>query len=106
MVIAPSSDHLLLTAVEAALRSEATRAAFVEREMVLYRVVAGTGSREQQSLSARQTRALLSALGVTADSPATAFLIGKDGGIKLTEISSLSLDEVFALIYQMPMRRP
>jgi hypothetical protein len=56
-------------------------------------------------LSAGQTRSLLDAVGAAPDGPAAAFLIGKDGGVKLAERGSLSLDAVFALIDGMPMRR-
>jgi hypothetical protein len=105
VIVAPAPSDPLLAGVEAALRSETARAAFAEREMVLYKVVAGHGSREGRPLSASQTRALLGALGVADSSPATALLVGKDGGVKLREQGSLSLDDVFAAIDQMPMRR-
>lgn len=105
VVVVPAADDPLLVQIEAALRTAPARAAFEEREMVLYKVVAGRGSRGEQLLSAGQTRALLDALGVAAGAPATAFLVGKDGGVKVTERGSLSLDGLFATIDQMPMRR-
>jgi hypothetical protein len=43
-------------------------------------------------------------LGARADGPATSFLIGKDGGIKLRG-AHLSIQTVLATIDQMPMRR-
>jgi hypothetical protein len=105
VVVVPAADDPMLARVEAALRSETSRAGFAEREMVLYKVVAGAGSREGRPLSASETRALLGALGASATGPATAFLVGMDGGVKLRERGSVSLDGVFAAIDQMPMRR-
>lgn len=105
VVVVPAADDPMLAQVEAALRSETMRAGFAEREMVLYKVVAGVGSREGRPLSASETRALLGALGVSATGPATALLVGLDGGVKIRERGSVSLDGVFAAIDQMPMRR-
>jgi hypothetical protein len=105
VIVVPAADDPLLAQVQTALLSETTRAAFEEREMVLYKVVAGAGSRAERPLSASQTQALLGALGVAANGPATAFLVGKDGGVKISERGSISLDGVFAAIDQMPMRR-
>jgi hypothetical protein len=106
VIVVPASSDPLLAQFELALRSETERAAFSEREMVLYTVVAGVGRRQQQSLSANQTRALLDAIGVSAGSPGTVVLVGKDGGVKVRKGgSSVSFDELFATIDQMPMRQ-
>ena len=72
--------------------------------MVLFTVIGGEGRRDGQLLSADQTRALLQAVNLTASSPAAVFLIGKDGGIKLTERGDhIALASLFALIDTMPM---
>ena len=74
--------------------------------MVLFTVIGGQGRRDGQPLSAEQTGGLLQALNLTASSPATALLIGKDGSTKLTEQGDhLALASVFALIDTMPMRQ-
>lgn len=73
--------------------------------MVLFTVVAGKGSREGQAMTDTQTRGLLKAVGASPADPATAFLVGKDGGVKLAELGKLSLEAVFTLIDGMPMRR-
>ena len=74
--------------------------------MVLFTVIGGEGRRDGQLLTAEQTGGLLQALNLTASSPATAFLIGKDGSIKLTEQGDhLALASMFALIDTMPMRQ-
>ena len=74
--------------------------------MVLFTVIGGEGRRDGQPLSADQTAGLLQALNLTASTPASVFLIGKDGGIKLTECGDhIALASVFALIDTMPMRQ-
>ena len=106
VVVAPSARHLLLTGLQAQLRQASVRGAFQERDMVLFTVIGGQGRRDGQPLSAEQTGGLLQALNLTASSPATALLIGKDGSTKLTEQGDhLALASVFALVDTMPMRQ-
>jgi hypothetical protein len=106
VVVAPSARHPLLTGLQTQLGRPEMRRAFEEREMVLFTVIADEGHRDGKALSAGQTRSLKSALKLTAISPATVFLIGKDGGVKLTERSDhVSLQTLFALIDSMPMRQ-
>ena len=106
VVVAPSARHLLLTGLQAQLRQASVRSAFQERDMVLFTVIGGQGRRDGQPLSAEQTGGLLQALNLTASSPATALLIGKDGSTKLTEQGNhLALASVFALVDTMPMRQ-
>ena len=106
VVVAPSARHPLLTGLQAQLRQASVRSAFQERDMVLFTVIGGQGRRDGQPLSAEQTGGLLQALNLTASSPATALLIGKDGSTKLTEQGDhLALASVFALIDTMPMRQ-
>ena len=106
VVVAPSARHPLLTGLQAQLRQASVRSAFQERDMVLFTVIGGQGRRDGQALSAEQTGGLLQALNLTASSPATALLIGKDGSTKLTEQGNhLALASVFALVDTMPMRQ-
>ena len=106
VVVAPSAQHPLLTGLQAQLCQARVRDAFQEREMALFTVIAGEGRRDGQPLSADQTRSLLQAMNLTASSPAAVFLIGKDGGIKLTKHGDhIALASVFALIDTMPMRQ-
>ena len=83
----------------------ANREAFVEREMVLYTVVGEAGSRNDEPLRPEQTRALLKALDARAGQPATLYLVGKDGGVKVREEQDWSLKALFGTIDRMPMRR-
>jgi hypothetical protein len=106
VVVVPSAQHPLLTSVQVQLRKAESRDAFQEREMVLFTVIGGEGRRDGQPLTADQTRGLLQALNLKASSPAAVFLIGKDGGIKLTERGEhIALASLFALIDTMPMRQ-
>nr|WP_222124928.1 DUF4174 domain-containing protein [Variovorax boronicumulans] len=105
VLVVPAAGDPMLVAVESALRQGTVRAEFLEREMVLFTVVAGQGSRDGKAMNEAQTRGLLQAVGASPADPATAFLVGKDGGIKLAERGTLSLDAVFTLIDGMPMRR-
>jgi hypothetical protein len=105
VLVVPAAGDPMLVAVESALRRDTVRAEFEEREMVLFTVVAGKGSRQGKAMNDAQTRGLLKAVGASAADPATAFLVGKDGGVKLAERGSVSLDAVFTLIDGMPMRR-
>ena len=106
VVVVPSAQHPLLTGLQAQLRQAKGRDAFQEREMVLFTVIGGKGRRDGQPLSADQTRGLLHAVHLKAGSPAAVLLIGKDGGIKLTEQGDhIALASLFALIDTMPMRQ-
>ena len=87
------------------LAQPANREAFVEREMVLYTVVGEAGSRNGEPLRPEQTRALLKALDARAGQPATLYLVGKDGGVKVREQQDWSLKALFGTIDRMPMRR-
>lgn len=105
VVVVPAAGDPLLQKVEAALRQTATREAFIDREMVLYTVVAGRGRRNDKALAPAQTRALLRALKLDAASAPTFVLVGKDGGVKMTEGPGVDLQAVFAEIDRMPMRQ-
>lgn len=105
VVVVPAPGDGLLARVESALKQTATREAFLDREMVLYTVVGGKGRRNDKALDASQTRALLDALQLDAAGPPTFLLIGKDGGVKMSEGPNVDLNDVFAEIDRMPMRR-
>ena len=106
VVVAPSAHHPLLTGLQAQLRQAEWRDAFQERDMVFFTVIGGEGRRDGQPLSADQTRSLLKAMNLKASSTAAVVLIGKDGGIKLSERGDhMALASLFALIDTMPMRQ-
>lgn len=105
VVVVPDAQSPLLRKVQAALAETAVREAFVEREMVLYTVVGGTGRRAGQPLRAAQTRALLATLKLDARAAPIFVLVGKDGGTKMVEGPDVDLKAVFAEIDRMPMRQ-
>ena len=105
VVVVPAAGDPLLQKIETALRQTATREAFIDREMVLYTVVAGEGRRNDKAMAPAQTRALLGALKLEAAGAPTFVLVGKDGGVKMTEGPGVDLQAVFAEIDRMPMRR-
>lgn len=105
VVVVPHAGDALLAQVRAALAEPAMREGFRERDMALYTVVAGKGSRNDQPLEPARTRALLQALQLQAQGPATFVLVGKDGGVKLQQDASVDLRQVFAEVDRMPMRQ-
>lgn len=105
ILVAPTANDPQVTQLRAELAQPANREAFAEREMVLYTVVGDAGSRNDRPLRPEQTRALLQALDARAGQPATLYLVGKDGGVKVREEQGWSLKALFGTIDRMPMRR-
>lgn len=105
ILVAPTANDPQVAKLREDLAQPANREAFVEREMVLYTVVGDAGSRNDEPLRPEQTRALLKALDARAGQPATLYLVGKDGGIKVREQQDWSLKKLFGTIDRMPMRR-
>ena len=105
ILVAPTANDPQVTQLRAELAQPANREAFAEREMVLYTVVGDAGSRNDRPLRPEQTRALLKALDARAGQPATLYLVGKDGGVKVREAQGWSLKALFGTIDRMPMRR-
>ncbi|QDD89320.1 DUF4174 domain-containing protein [Pseudomonas oryzihabitans] len=105
ILVAPTANDPQVTQLRAELAQTANREAFAEREMVLYTVVGDAGSRNDRPLRPEQTRALLQALDARAGQPATLYLVGKDGGVKVREEQGWSLKALFGTIDRMPMRR-
>ncbi|MGJ7578787.1 DUF4174 domain-containing protein [Variovorax sp. RHLX14] len=105
VIVVPTADDALLQRVQQTLRKTTSREAFIDRDMVLYTVIAGEGRRDGKLLGPRRTRAMLQALDIPADGKPRFLLIGKDGGIKMTEGADVKLEAVFAEIDRMPMRQ-
>lgn len=105
IVIAPDPNDTTLLEVRQALSAPDNREAFVDREMVLYEVVAGQGSRNGQALAAQASAALLKALGHAADGEARVVLVGKDGSVKVDQSEPFDPRALFRIIDRMPMRQ-
>ena len=85
-------------------RIEASRCDFVDRDMVLGRIVSeGTSTLDGHVVDTEQARRLMSEFGIGADS-FSAVLIGKDGGEKLRVTDVPDLQAIYAVIDGMSMR--
>lgn len=104
VVVAPDASAPVALALQAALSQPETRAAFDERQVVVFSIVAGQGRREDRAIDPAATAAMLAALGLRANGPGSILLVGKDGGVKL-RLGQLSVPEILAAIDSMPMRR-
>lgn len=83
----------------------ATREEFADRDMVLVTLLDGGASAAgERQLTEAEAAAVRAALGLQSDSFALR-LIGKDGGVKLSQESPAAIAEIYALIDTMPMRR-
>lgn len=104
VVVATDASAPAALALQQALSQAETRAAFRERQVVVFSIVAGQGRREGKDLDPAATAALLAALGVQANGPDAILLVGKDGGVK-RHLAQLSVPVILAAIDSMPMRR-
>ncbi|MEL7538715.1 MAG: CIA30 family protein [Pseudomonadota bacterium] len=103
VVSAPSSGHTeLQTQLEAI---ETTRARFEDRDLVLVTLLDGAEyTAGQRVLSDDDVRTLRGKLQIAQGAFAVR-LIGKDGTVKLVDDKAVTMDELYALIDRMPMRR-
>lgn len=102
LLFAPSeSDPRLL---ETMRLIEASRCDFVDRDMVLGRIVTeGTSTLDGHVVDTNQAQELMSEFGIGADS-FSVVLLGKDGGEKLRAADVPDLQTIYAVIDGMPMR--
>jgi len=102
LVFAPTESDPRL--VETMRRIEASRCGFVDRDMVLGRIVTdSTSTLDGHVVGAEQAQRLRSAFGVGANG-FSVVLIGKDGGEKLRVNDVPDLPAIYAVIDGMPMR--
>ena len=102
LVFAPSESDPRL--IETVRRIEATRCDFMDRDMVLGRIVAeGPSTLDGHVVDTNQAQQLLSEFGIGANS-FSVVLIGKDGGEKLRVNAVPDLQSIYAVIDGMPMR--
>ena len=102
LLFAPSeSDPRLL---ETMRRMAASRCDFVDRDMVLGRIVTeGTSTLDGNVVDPNQAQKLFSDFGIGANT-FSVVLIGKDGGEKLRVADVPDLQSIYAVIDGMPMR--
>lgn len=102
LLFAPAESDPRL--VETMRRIEANRCDFVDRDMVLGRIVTeGSSTLDGHVVDTDQARRLMSEFGIGADS-FSAVLIGKDGGEKLRVADVPDLQAIYAVIDGMSMR--
>jgi hypothetical protein len=102
LLFAPAESDPRL--VETMRRIEASRCDFVDRDMVLGRIVTeGTSTLDGHVVDPTQAQLLVSEFGIGADS-FSVVLIGKDGGEKLRVAGVPDLQAIYAVIDGMPMR--
>jgi hypothetical protein len=102
LLFAPAESDPRL--VETMRRIEASRCDFVDRDMVLGRIVTeGTSTLDGHVVDTDQARRLMSEFEIGADG-FSAVLIGKDGGEKLRVADVPDLQAIYAVIDGMSMR--
>ena len=102
LLFAPTDSDPRL--VETMRRIAASRCDFVDRDMVLGRIVTeGTSTLDGHVVDPTQAQRLASEFGIDADS-FSVVLIGKDGGEKLRVAGVPDLQAIYAVIDGMPMR--
>ena len=102
LLFAPTESDPRL--VETMRRIEASRCDFVDRDIVLGRIVTeGTSTLDGHVVDPTQAQRLVSEFGIGADS-FSVVLIGKDGGEKLRVAGIPDLQAIYAVIDGMPMR--
>lgn len=102
LLFAPADSDPRL--VETLRRIEASRCDFVDRDMVLGRIVTeGTSTLDGHVVDTDQTRRLMSEFGIGADS-FSVVLVGKDGGEKLRVADVPDLQAIYAVIDGMSIR--
>ncbi|MDY7560856.1 DUF4174 domain-containing protein [Pseudomonas sp. 10B1] len=104
IIIASSSVDPTVVSLKKALDEPANRAAFNERNMVLYTVINLIGQRDGKNMDAQTTMALIRELKIGAGGQAKVILVGKDGEKKIEHSGPIDPKEIFSTIDQMPMR--
>lgn len=102
IIIAPSTLDPSLVGLKKNLEDPANRAAFTQRNMVLYTVVGLIGQREGKDLDAQTTMALIRELKLGASAQTKVILVGKDGEKKVEQAGPVDLKALFDTIDQMP----
>ena len=102
LLFAPTENDPRL--VETMRRIDASRCDFVDRDMVLGRIVTeGTSTLDGQVVDTNEAQRLQSEFGIGANS-FSVVLIGKDGGEKLRVNDVPDLPTIYAVVDGMPMR--
>lgn len=102
LLFAPTNSDPRL--VETLSRIDASRCAFLDREMVVGILTSeGSSTLDGQAISADESQRLFDQYAI-AENTFSALLIGKDGGQKLRVNDVPDLQEIYAVVDGMPMR--
>ncbi|MGD2024380.1 MAG: DUF4174 domain-containing protein [Desulfobacterales bacterium] len=102
-LFAPNRDHPMFVSLHNSLSAQ--QAEVDDRDLVIFIILeSDPSSINTQSLASDSAFSLRKQYGVNPGEFAV-LLVGKDGGIKLKRQDDIRLEEIFALIDAMPMRR-
>lgn len=102
LVFAPAADDSVVAAQRSALAGHA--ADLLERDMILIEIIGDQVSIDGRHASAMTSSDLRDRYGVRDDA-SVVLLVGKDGGVKMSQTSALSPLDLFQTIDAMPMRQ-
>jgi hypothetical protein len=102
-VFAPHRDHPMFDSLHNSLAAQKSEVA--ERDLVVFTILESGQSSMNAKLLASETALSLRKRYNVNQGEFAVILVGKDGGIKLNRQNETRLEEIFALIDAMPMRR-
>jgi hypothetical protein len=102
-LFAPNRSHPLFDALQKSIANELAEVA--DRDLVIFEILESSPSRmDMTDLDPQLAQSLRDKFEVPRGRFAV-ILVGKDGGIKLERQDETRLEDIFALIDSMPMRR-
>lgn len=102
-LFASNRSHPMFDALHQSLAARQSEVA--ERDLVIFEILeSAASSMNDEAIDSETAHRLREKFGIHR-AEFTVILIGKDGGIKLIQKKQTQLDDIFALIDSMPMRR-
>jgi len=102
LIFAPTDKHPDYRKMLQAAQTHRTD--FVDRDMVLIRVLADSVQAGETPLSARDVVYLRQSYDIASEE-FRVLLVGKDGGVKLEAVEPVAMERIFTRIDGMPMRQ-
>jgi len=102
-LFAPNRSHPLFDVLQKSIAIQ--QAEVADRDLVIFEILeSGTSRMDTSDLDPQVAQSLWDSFDVRPGR-FTVILVGKDGGIKLSRQDQTRLEDIFALIDAMPMRR-
>lgn len=102
-IFAPNRNHPMFDSLHSSLAAQ--KAEVADRDLIIFEILeSDPSSMNSKYLASEAAMSLRKRYKVTRGEFAV-LLIGKDGGIKLSRQNETRLEDIFALIDAMPMRR-